>query len=54
MLSSFSTTGTSTFQPGYILLNAFYSYHMYYTTADSSKVTQDVKVHYILPLHPFG
>jgi hypothetical protein len=54
MLSSFSTTRTSTFQPGYLLLNAFYIFHMDYTTTDSSKVTQDVKGHNILPLHPFG
>ncbi len=30
-----------------MLLNAYYSFHMDYTTTDSSKVPQDVKGHYI-------
>ena len=48
MLSSFSTTRVQTFQPGYNFLDAFYIFHVDYTTAESSKVTQDVKEHYIL------
>jgi hypothetical protein len=54
MLSTFSITRIRTFQPGYILLNSFYIFHMDHTTTDISKVTQDIKSHYILPLKLSG